>query len=213
MNGIVYYIYHKESGKGYVGKHDYNDLLVRFKCHIRNKSYIGNALRKHGKDSFKVVQLDSGVSVEELLEKEEYWINQLDTLVPNGYNILSNGSTGTSGWKVPEITRKALSFASSNPSLETREKMSKAQSGRVKSSEECRAISLGLRGRSLSAEMRLRISETLKGRIAFRRVSMEQVQQIRNSPDKTPRDWAKELGMNYHSINNIRNYRSFKDEP
>ena len=46
-----------------------------------------NAIRKYGKDNFEYEQIDSANTVEELTEKEDYWIIKLNTLTPNGYNM------------------------------------------------------------------------------------------------------------------------------
>lgn len=92
MNGIIYYIYHIESGRGYVGKHNKPDPMRRFKGHLKyNQNPIGLALRKYGKETFKVIIIDRGTSNEELYTKEIYWIAKLNTLAPNGYNLSSGG--------------------------------------------------------------------------------------------------------------------------
>jgi group I intron endonuclease len=109
MKGIVYYIFNLESGTGYVGIHNnHNRPYARFNDHFRDGNYpLSNALNKYGKEAFKVVVLDTGTSFEELLEKEEFWIDRLGTLSPDGYNLLASGSKGTSGWKQPSETRLA----------------------------------------------------------------------------------------------------------
>jgi len=161
--GVIYYIYHIESGKGYVGKHNKDDIYTRFNAHCKSKKTIplANALRKYGKEAFKVVKLDSGQEDQDLYEKEMCWIDYLDTMAPNGYNLTYGG--GWSGWKPAEETRKAIGYAK-------------------------------------------------LGNTNTRKVTKEQVQAIRNSPNKSSWEWAVELGVSHQAIYLIRVRRTFKME-
>lgn len=110
MNGIIYYIFNIESGKGYIGKHCKPLPDGRFRAHSRSKSLIGNSIRKYGINKFKVVILDYGSFDEELWEKEKFWIDYLNTISPNGYN-LSVGGQGISGYKSSEESVRAMKLA------------------------------------------------------------------------------------------------------
>lgn len=93
------------NGKKYVGQavcvlsnnRNYG-FTQRWKGHIleakNNKGYcrvLDNAIRKYGKDSFKV-ELIEEILLEQLNEREEYWILKLNTLSPNGYNLKTGAS-------------------------------------------------------------------------------------------------------------------------
>lgn len=54
---------------------------------------LNNAIRKYGKDAFKVTVIDE-VPISEVGEKEAYYIKELNTIVPNGYNIREGGDDG-----------------------------------------------------------------------------------------------------------------------
>ena len=93
----IYKITNKINGKIYVGQSI--DIEERWKQHeykafnTNSNAYnsaIHQAFRKYGVENFEyqVIEL---CSVEELDEKEIYWIDKLDTLSPNGYNILPGG--------------------------------------------------------------------------------------------------------------------------
>lgn len=93
----IYKITNKINGKIYVGQSI--DIEERWKQHeykafnTNSNAYnsaIHQAFRKYGVENFEyqVIEL---CSVEELDEKEIYWIDKLGTLSPNGYNILPGG--------------------------------------------------------------------------------------------------------------------------
>jgi group I intron endonuclease len=93
----IYKITNKTNGKTYVGQSV--DIEERWKQHqwkafncneLAYNSAIHAAFRKYGLDAFtyEIVEL---CSPEELDEREKFWIQELDTISPNGYNILVGG--------------------------------------------------------------------------------------------------------------------------
>ena len=103
---IVYRIVHKESQKTYVGQ-TIRTLSVRLKQHLNRKECvaISGAIKKYGIESFMAEQIDSADSIQELNKKETYWIEKLNTLSPNGYNL----TTGGDGKKFSEETKRKMS--------------------------------------------------------------------------------------------------------
>ena len=55
------------------------------------------AIRKYGKENFIIHEIDKATTVEELRRKECEWIERLNTVVPNGYN-LTGGAEGHVVW-------------------------------------------------------------------------------------------------------------------
>lgn len=194
MNGIVYYIYHKQSGKGYVGRHNKPNLYARFKAHIKDSFLLGRTIRKYGKEEFKIVLLDTGISDEELNEKEIYWVDRLETLSPEGYNLTAGGK-GTSGFNHSEETKRKLSILATNPSIERRIKQSLAQIGLPVHENTRKAQSIARKGISP----------------ANAQLTSEQVLDIRNSSDKSIWDWAIKLGVGYSVIASVRAYKTYKN--
>lgn len=85
--GIVYKTTHLDSGRIYVGQ----------TTRPGNTSYLGTglhitaAIQKYGKQAFQRETLCVCYSFEELNDRERYWITQLDTVYPKGFNISAGG--------------------------------------------------------------------------------------------------------------------------
>ena len=83
------------------GKYRPFGIIGRFKDHVsealcNNKAkqckYLNNAIRKNGANSFKVELLER-CQRHILDEREIHYINHLNTLYPNGYNLTKGGKT------------------------------------------------------------------------------------------------------------------------
>lgn len=238
MNEYIIYVWTNDlNGMQYVG-YTKNGVEFRFYYHLISPYYFGQALRFHGKENFSSEVLLRGLTVEEACKWEIHYIKELGTLWPDGYNLLpgGNGNHNKPGdYKLSEETRKAM--LSVGPlSEEHRRKLSIAMTGFVRgpmSDEHKRNLSNSLKGiipnevtrkamsiahkgysnGPLSEETKEKISNSLKGKICYRLISPEQVQAIRNSPEKSTREWSKELGLSYPTIRNVRVYKSFPNEP
>jgi predicted GIY-YIG superfamily endonuclease len=100
-NGIIYLITHRASGKQYIGltiqtlerRWQYHILQARA-GHIREEQSLHAAIRDEGPSAFELQQIDQGIAKKDLEKKERYWIKQLETMAPHGYNILSGGQNG-----------------------------------------------------------------------------------------------------------------------
>jgi hypothetical protein len=87
---IIYKTTNLVNGKIYIGKDKLN-----------NPDYFGSgtkiklALEKYGKDNFKKEIIDTADTIDELDEKEKYWIKELNSQDRSiGYNIRSGGQGG-----------------------------------------------------------------------------------------------------------------------
>lgn len=133
----IYKITNKVNGKIYIGLTT-KGSGVRYRQHW-NESRIGepapihNAMRKYGEDNFIVEIIDFAETVNELKEKEKYYIakyNATDKSI--GYNV-SLGGDGNMGYThSEEIKQKLRELALNRPpaSEETRRKISEANKGR-----------------------------------------------------------------------------------
>lgn len=169
---IIYKITNKVNNKIYIGQ-TVKSLRTRFNGHCSTKSntYIASAIKKYGKDSFSIEQIDSASSAEELNAKEEYWIrfyNSLDRTI--GYNIKKGGESHRHSEStkilmkkiksnISDETRLKMSIASRNRVVkeETIEKMRKTMTGRVRSPEHCRNLSIAQRGKVISEESKAKM--------------------------------------------------------
>ncbi|EKD89399.1 MAG: excinuclease ABC subunit C, partial [uncultured bacterium] len=102
-DGRIYLYTHIESGKKYIGqtvewfkRREQNHLADAVKHRIKNELSFQAAIRKFGIKSFSRVEIDQGIAKINLGTKERYWISEMNTLVPNGYNILRGGESGGS---------------------------------------------------------------------------------------------------------------------
>jgi hypothetical protein len=89
--------------KKYVGKYDNEwGMHGRWKSHIYEAfnskkdhcSYLNNAIRKYGKEGFNIEKVCECIDATEMNNKEIEYIQQFNTLVPNGYNLNSGGYSG-----------------------------------------------------------------------------------------------------------------------
>jgi group I intron endonuclease len=108
-DGIIYLITNKITNKRYVGL-TIQSLERRWQYHleqayggyIKSDKSLHNSIRKHGPESFEICIIDRGKTKGDLEQKERYWIKELDTIIPQGYNISPGGVSGGSN-KRPKV--------------------------------------------------------------------------------------------------------------
>lgn len=136
LRGIIYCLTNTITNTQYIGQTT-QPLKKRLKDHFApskaDKSYIGRAIRKYGKENFNV-EVIAEVNIDELNYLEQTCIMQRDTLSPRGYNLTTGGKRF-------------------NHTEETKRKISEAGKGRP----------TWTKGVSLSKEHRLNISKAKIG--------------------------------------------------
>ena len=86
----IYKITNIQNNKVYIGQ-TIRPIQKRFQRHINDAlnnildTHFARAIRKYGKDSFTIEQIDTASNQEELNKKEQYWIQYYDS-VNKGYN-------------------------------------------------------------------------------------------------------------------------------
>jgi len=108
------------SGKKYIGQAKKKlssgkkwGYLSRWRDHIvdsKTKNYcrlLNNAIRKYGHENL-TVELIHECSVEELNDKEKYYISFYNTLSPNGYNLTSGGSNSKQSEETQMLKSKSM---------------------------------------------------------------------------------------------------------
>lgn len=113
---------------GYEGR--FRDHISEAICNTKKKQcrYLNNAIRHYGKDAFTVELLYS-CPIEELDSWEKHYINECNTLYPNGYN-LTNGGKSHIRIEADDVSKLELNTSTkrggcNSRSQETRLKMSK----------------------------------------------------------------------------------------
>jgi group I intron endonuclease len=150
--GWLYRIKNKMNGKSYIGQ-TIRPIEKRLKEHREGHSKgcrrIYNAIQKYGWDNFEIDWYEC--VNENLNDHEEFLIEMLGTLSPNGYNLTEGGGN-----------RK--------PSEETNQKRRESQSGengywygKNHSDESKKKVGDGNRGKTRSKETRQQHSESTKG--------------------------------------------------
>jgi group I intron endonuclease len=88
---IIYLIKNKVNDKKYVGMTK-RTLEKRWKEHKKGYSnyLLSSAIKKFGIENFEISVIDKATTEKELKEKERYWMLELKTLNPYGYNYSLN---------------------------------------------------------------------------------------------------------------------------
>jgi len=161
MSGIIYVTQNLLNKKIYVGIHTKGRS-----SYLGSGKYLTRAIEKYGRENFKRIDVDEFNSIEEGCCKERIWIHELNSKVPNGYN-LNDGGEGQfnpcqdvrdkmsehSAMKRPEISAKNGMARKGIPHLSLRGKPS------------------GMKGKHHSEETKSRIGAKLKGRVSPRKGS------------------------------------------
>ena len=104
---IIYKIVNKHNSKIYIGQTT-KSAQERFETHCADAKYkskntvFHKAIRKYGPESFEIEILEE---TEEPNEREKFWIAELKSLVPNGYNLTEGGQGGDTS-KSPNFIAK-----------------------------------------------------------------------------------------------------------
>lgn len=168
MTGIIYVATNKQNGKRYVGQTI--NFTKRLNDHKHSKQNVpfGNAIRKNGIEGFDFLSIR--YNAEYLDFWESYWIEHLNTLHPNGYNLMTGGAAP----KHSDETKKKISEAVSGPlhhyygkhfSEEHRYKISKTNKNRIHKkgwyhTEETKyKIGIKHKGKKITEEMKKKLSE------------------------------------------------------
>lgn len=157
---LIYTITNILNGKRYIGQTQLSldDRITAHKHSAKTKNYpLYYAIRKHGINNFFVEELEHCETASQLNQCEQKWIAHFNTIVPNGYNLMSGGqsngkhsnetkqrmSQAHKGKKFTEVHKKAMSenhhdvSGSNNPhwgkhlSEETKERIRRPQIGKI----------------------------------------------------------------------------------
>lgn len=91
---IIYKITNKINKKIYIGQTRLS-IEARFILHKNKKSncvYLKSAFKKYGIENFTIEEVEHCETIDSLNMREEFWIKELNTLAPNGYNLTTGGA-------------------------------------------------------------------------------------------------------------------------
>ena len=90
---IIYKITNKINGKVYIGQTT-GSIETRWKAHCKGNSRCSAillAIRKYGKENFKIEEIGGANNLSELNYQEWLLIHKNNSLAPNGYNLREGG--------------------------------------------------------------------------------------------------------------------------
>lgn len=167
---FIYKIINLVNNKIYVGKTT-STIEKRFKSHKksykswlkgnRGCSHLYSAFDKYGIENFIIEELDTASTIDELNEKEIYWIKKLDSINPDvGYNILTGGN---GGWEyVNELNKNLTKDEKDRKNQKTSEFFKAIE----RTDEWCTNISKSLTGHNVSQTTRDKLHNSKSGKIA-----------------------------------------------
>lgn len=169
---IIYLATNTVNGKQYVGQtvklFEIRKSQHLSKTRLNAKCAFHSALNKYGEEAFKWEIVEGCANIDDLNEAEEMWIEKLNTIAPNGYNL----TTGGFNYIVSDEAKKKMSKSKRGIKLskEHRESLSKVRKGRIFSDEHRKKLSASKRGQDnpnygkiFSDEHRKKISNGMRG--------------------------------------------------
>ena len=151
----IYIIRNNINGKVYVGQ-TVRSIEERFSEHCRNnKSNIGKAIKKYGRENFSCYALRECETIDELNEAEKEEIKRLKANVRGiGYN-LCDGGENTIGFHHSEASKAKMSEAKSKMYMGSNNPFY----GKHHTSEQCQKWSRERSGRTLTREWKEKIGQ------------------------------------------------------
>ena len=150
MTSSIYLITNLINNKKYVGKSI--DPSQRWKAHIKDSKkytdrYLYRAMNKYGSENFFFEIIEDNIPLNKIDSKEIFWIKELSTRAPNGYNM-TDGGDGSVGRKMNSHTKKVLlEYKKNNRVSEgTKKKQSESHKKRYENIEEREKTSKSLIG-------------------------------------------------------------------
>ncbi len=181
--GFIYKISNLINGKIYIGQHKGLD----FGDYWGSGTLLNKAYKKYGRDNFSREIIEYAGSKQELNFLEQFYIQKMDSIGPNGYNIASGGRGGYTGPATPE----------------TCEKIRKKLKGRKFTEEHIRNMTLSKRGKPghpHTEEEKRKISLSHMGIEPWNKGKGRPVEQLTMEGDHV-RTWASMAEANANGFN------------
>lgn len=167
----IYLIFCLANQRVYIGQSkNLKSRLGQHQAELRggyhHNDYLQNAYNKYGVDMFvfRPCEYPEDTTVENLILREAYWIEQFDAMNPRrGFNMKEAGSIG----RHTDETKAKISKIHKGKTVsdETKAKMSKAAKGKPKSDETKAKLSEARKGKTNTEESNAKRSASLKHRV------------------------------------------------
>ena len=106
MFGIIYITTNLINNKKYIGKHKCDS--IEFDGYLGSGKILKNAIKKYGRKNFIREVLDTANSLEELNDKEIYYIDKYDAMKNDNFYNIRNGGEGVDFNCLPEETKELI---------------------------------------------------------------------------------------------------------
>ena len=163
IKSVIYAITHLASGKQYIGSainyvKRWRDHKWELRHNRHSNIHLQRAWNKYGEDAFEFTILEVVPDVNQLLEREQHWIDNLDVYA-SGYNRCPIAGS-TLGRKLSDETRQKLRVLNSTPEMKAAH--SERHKGKIVSLETRELQAAAKRGTKQSEETKRKRRETLK---------------------------------------------------
>lgn len=175
--GIIYKITNKINGKIYIGQ-TIKLLRVRWSSHCNSSSccralYID--IKRYGKENFVIEEVIKCDSLEKMNKLEIFYIKDLNTLYPFGYNLTSGGKN----YSASEESRlkRANTWADKSEEEKSiiKDKISKSEKGKIVTADTKFRISVATKKALSDPKVLFNLSESHKGINNYAHVSEEKL--------------------------------------
>jgi len=114
---IIYKITNLLTNKSYVGKHITTNINDKY---MGSGQILKQSFKKHGISNFTKEIIEECENEELMNQREIFWISELNTFSPNGYNINTGGKGGDNFTHNPnkeQIRLRMIEYKRNNPQL------------------------------------------------------------------------------------------------
>lgn len=220
----IYQIKNTKSNKVYVGSSSH--IQKRWTRHVRDlrykrhhSIYLQRAWDSGDSSDFELSILEVVLDPEVLIEKEQYWMDALNSYIPEfGYNMEKNAGKRRD-YTITEETRAKMSASRKgrpayNMTDEIREKIRQSNTGKKQSSETVQKRVNKTKGRKFSSEQLTAFRESLntRSREGYK-MTWDSVREVRrlSAEGKTNQELSEIFNVDRKNIWCIVNNRTWKE--
>lgn len=173
MSSVIYCITNITNDKQYVGQavnknKRWRDHKIMLNAGKHSNRHLQFAYNKYGIDNFIYTVLEI-VDVSQLTQREQYWIDTLNTVDPKGYNLNPTAAS-------------ALGFKHSE---ETKLKWSQQRKGKKRSAEFAASVSIQMKGKIVSNETKAKQSLAHIGKTQTEETKAKRAEAMKGNTNNT----------------------------